>query len=114
MKFVNLCPHDILLNNGTVLKRSGEVARVNVSFGEFDSNGICSQKFGEIQGLGPEIAGVKYVQLSGNGQALRENLRRDESLLTILKSLPMETSGIIAPSSDGYYWVGMLIKGMRP
>ena len=61
MKFVNLCPHDILLNNGTVLKRSGEVARVNVSFGEFDSNGICSQKFGEIQGLGPEIAVVKYV-----------------------------------------------------
>ena len=26
----------------------------------------------------------------------------------------LDNSGIIAPSSDGYYWVGMLIKGMRP
>ena len=49
--FVNLCPHQIVLNDGRVFPPSGNVARVSSSFSEFDSDGICSNVFGEITGL---------------------------------------------------------------
>ena len=51
MKFVNLTPHDLMLNDGTIVPASGTVARVSSSFTEFDENGICRQVFGDVQGL---------------------------------------------------------------
>lgn len=59
-KFVNLTPHDIVLNNGTIVEKSGTVARVSASFTEFN-DGICRQEFGEVEGLPEEKEGVIYV-----------------------------------------------------
>ena len=49
--FVNLCPHQIVLNDGRVFPPSGSIARVSSAFSEFDSDGVCSNVFGEITGL---------------------------------------------------------------
>jgi len=51
MTFINLTPHDLMLNDGTIIPASGTVARVSSSFTEFDGNGICRQVFGDVQGL---------------------------------------------------------------
>ena len=49
--FINLCPHEIKLNDGRLFPPSGVVARVASSHSEFDSDGVCSTVFGEILGL---------------------------------------------------------------
>jgi len=49
--YINLTPHDINLNNGTIYKASGKIARVSSSFTDFDENQICEQKFGAVQDL---------------------------------------------------------------
>ena len=49
--FINLTPHAIVLNDGTTFQPSGTIARVSVSFSEFNSDGICEQVFGEVQDL---------------------------------------------------------------
>jgi hypothetical protein len=60
-KIVNLTPHAIVLNDGTRFESSGTIARVQASFSEFDSDGVCQQVFGEVQDLpGPE-EGTMYV-----------------------------------------------------
>jgi hypothetical protein len=51
MEFVNLTPHAIVLNDGTRFEPSGTIARVNASFSEFNSDGICEQVFGDVQDL---------------------------------------------------------------
>ena len=61
MKFVNLTPHAINLNDGTVIEPSGEIARVSSSFSEFDVRGICAQVFGEVENLPEPENGVLYV-----------------------------------------------------
>ena len=50
MKYLNYTPHTIALNDGTQYPSVG-LARVSASFTDFDSNGICSQVFGDVQGL---------------------------------------------------------------
>lgn len=61
MKFVNLTPHDVLLNNGTVYEKSGTVARISSTYTDFDENGICHVKFGKITGLPESQDGVIYI-----------------------------------------------------
>ena len=59
--FVNLCPHQIVLNDGRVFPPSGNVARVSSSFSEFDSEGICSNVFGEVTGLPEPQENTIYI-----------------------------------------------------
>jgi hypothetical protein len=59
--FVNLTPHDIVLNNGTVFPKSGTVARVSVTHGPFDQNGICRTQYGEVIGLPDSLGSVVYI-----------------------------------------------------
>ena len=61
VNFVNCTPHDITLNDGTVIPASGNVARVSASFTEFDENGVCKQVFGEVQGIPEPKEGTRYI-----------------------------------------------------
>lgn len=61
MRFVNYTPHDLFLNDGTVIPASGQVARVAASFTEFDANGVCKQVFGNVTGLPPKEEGVLVI-----------------------------------------------------
>lgn len=60
MEFINLTPHDIVMNNGTTFRSKG-VARVNDEFTEFDNDGICCVKHGEIQDLPKPKKGVTFI-----------------------------------------------------
>ena len=60
MNFVNLTPHAISLNDGTVFNPSGNVARVSATFTEFE-NGICHQKFGDVTGLPDPQEGTMFI-----------------------------------------------------
>jgi hypothetical protein len=60
MDYVNLTPHALRLNDGRELPASGQVARVQASFSEFD-NDVCRQVFGEVQNLPEPQPGVRYV-----------------------------------------------------
>lgn len=50
-KFINLTPHAINLNNGTVYPPSGQIARIDVSFSRPNEDGICYQEFGDFVGF---------------------------------------------------------------
>lgn len=60
MKYVNLTPHAIKLNDGRIFEPSGEIARVSQSFSEI-VNDISHQKFGEITGLPEPKEGTIYI-----------------------------------------------------
>jgi len=60
-KFVNLCPHAIVMNDGRSFPPSGVVARVEESFTPFNSDGIATQMFGDVQGLPAPQEGVYYI-----------------------------------------------------
>lgn len=61
MKFINCTPHEINLNNGEAFPVGESIARVESSYTELDENLVCSQKFGDIQGLPAPIQGVSYI-----------------------------------------------------
>lgn len=61
MKYINLTPHEIVLNDGTTFPPSGAIARVNASFSEFDSDGICEQIFGDVQDLPQPEEGIAFI-----------------------------------------------------
>lgn len=61
MQFVNCTPHDIMLNDGTVFPKSGNIARVSVDFTDFDADGICEQVFGEVEGIPEPQENTKYI-----------------------------------------------------
>ena len=61
MEFVNLTPHDIVLNDGRVIKRSGKVARVSSSYTPFDESGVARVVFGQITDLPDPVDGTIYV-----------------------------------------------------
>lgn len=76
--FINLTPHAIVLNDGTVFEPSGFVARVESSFEE-TASGFYRVNYGEISGFpaflslgypsgGPECDGCYYcdAETSGN------------------------------------------------
>ena len=61
MKFINLTPHAIVLNNGISFPPSGEIARVSSSHSGFDENGICSVQFGAVSGLPESATDTIYI-----------------------------------------------------
>ena len=61
MKFVNLTPHVINLNDGTSLPVSGMVCRISSTHSEFDPSGICYISFGDVVNLPDPADGVTYV-----------------------------------------------------
>lgn len=60
IKFVNLTPHDIKLNDGTIYPASGKVARVENTFSNFCC-GISKVFYGEIENLPEPEDGVYYI-----------------------------------------------------
>lgn len=61
MKYVNLTPHAIVLNDGTSIPPSGQVARVSSSYGEFNQDKVAEVKFGEPVGLPPAEEGTLFI-----------------------------------------------------
>ena len=59
--FINCTPHALVLNDGTVIPASGQVARVAASFTQFDENGVCKQVFGDVQGIPAPQEGTLYI-----------------------------------------------------
>lgn len=76
MKFINLTPHNIVLNDGTTFSSCGE-ARLNDTFTEFDKNGICSVKHGGITNLPAPKEGVIYIVSAMVLTAAKEMGRKD-------------------------------------
>lgn len=61
VQFVNCTPHDIVLNNGMIIKASGIIARVSNKFSEFDSKLCCHVSYGEIENLPAPEQGKIYI-----------------------------------------------------
>lgn len=59
-KFVNLTPHDIKLNDGTIYPASGKVARVANTFSNFCC-GISKVFYGDIENLPEPEDGIYYI-----------------------------------------------------
>lgn len=75
-KIINLTPHAIFLNDGTVYPVSGELARVSNVFSEVDADGFVSVSYGEVYGL-PESTPNTYYIVSGKVLAAAGDTRRD-------------------------------------
>lgn len=61
VQFVNCTPHDIVLNNGMIIKASGIIARVSNKFSEFDGKLCCHVSYGEIENLPAPEQGKIYI-----------------------------------------------------
>jgi hypothetical protein len=77
MLFKNYTPHAIVLNTGEGFPSVG-VARVASSHTQFDSNGVCEQIFGAVEGLPDpqegELIIVSAMVLSAGKAAGRDDL----------------------------------------
>lgn len=60
MKFINLTPHTITLNDGTSFPTEGN-ARVADTYTKFNANGICKVKHGEIENLPEPEANTTFI-----------------------------------------------------
>lgn len=60
MKYINLTPHNIHLNDGRIIERSGIIARVSSSYTEF-VNDIATVTFGEVENLPEPAIDVLYI-----------------------------------------------------
>lgn len=82
MKFVNLTPHVINLVTGQDLERSGQVARVEVTYRQVEVLGgvpILAGEYGEIVGLLEPQEGVGYVVSRVVASAVKDaGLKRDD------------------------------------
>ncbi len=76
MKFINLTPHSIRLNDGREFPSEG-LARVSDTFTEFDENGICLVRHGEIKDLPAPQEGVRYIVSAMVLAAAKEKGRND-------------------------------------
>lgn len=76
MKFINLTPHSIMLNNGKIYPSEG-IARVADSYTEFDENGICNVTHGEIENLPAPIENITYIVSTVVLNAAKEKGRTD-------------------------------------
>ena len=74
--FKNFTPHAVALNDGTVFPSIG-IARVTASFSEPDTNGICSQVFGDVTGLPKPQDGVFLIVSAIVLSAVKEAGRTD-------------------------------------
>jgi len=61
MQFINLTPHAINLNDGTILLPSGLVCRISSTHTDFDLNEICDVSFGKVVNLPDPEDYVTYV-----------------------------------------------------
>lgn len=64
MRFVNLTPHAIRLNDGQSFSPSGVVARVAANLQAVEFVGgvqLFRQTFGEVDGLPAEVPGTMYI-----------------------------------------------------
>lgn len=59
-EFINLTPHDIKLNDGTIYPASGKIARVANTFSNF-CNGIAKVFYGDIENLPEPKRGTMYI-----------------------------------------------------
>ena len=59
-KFINLTPHDIKLNDGTIYPATGKIARVENTFSNF-CFGISKVFYGDIENLPEPEDGVYYI-----------------------------------------------------
>ena len=76
-KFVNLTPHDIRLNDGTVYPPDGTVARVETVYGQPDRDGIVNVYFGQTIGLPAPAPGVFWIVSGMVAEAARQMGRKD-------------------------------------
>lgn len=75
-QFKNFTPHAVALNNGTVFISEG-IARVSASFSAPDTNGICSQVFGDVTGLPDPQDNVFFIVSALVLSAAKEAGRKD-------------------------------------
>ena len=61
MRFINLTPHNINMNDGSVFSPSGTIARVSTTFSDFDQHGVCQQQYGQVTGLPNPEEGVMFI-----------------------------------------------------
>jgi len=59
-QFKNYTPHAIKLNDGREFASDG-LARVSASFSDFNADGVCEQRFGDVTGLPEPADGVLYI-----------------------------------------------------
>lgn len=57
---MNLTPHAIVLNSGVSYPSVG-VARVSNSFSDFDKDGVCDVRYGDIVGLPASVDGTLFI-----------------------------------------------------
>ncbi len=76
MKFINLTPHSIILNDGREFPSEG-LARVSDTYTEFDEAGICFVSHGEVNGLPAPREGVRYIVSAMVLAAAKEKGRND-------------------------------------
>lgn len=60
MKYINLTPHAIVLNDGRSFEPSGEIARVSASFAEAGPD-LFTQVFGEVANLPAPVEGTRFI-----------------------------------------------------
>jgi len=76
MKFVNLTPHVIAINDGRTFPSVG-LARVQATFGDFDNDGVTSQLFGAVEGLPEPEEGTSYIVSGLVLTAMAASARKD-------------------------------------
>ena len=76
MKFINLTPHTITLNDGTSFPTEGN-ARVTDTYTEFNTSGVCKVMHGEIEGLPESEANTTFIVSAMILAAEKENGRED-------------------------------------
>ena len=76
MKFINLTPHCIILNDGKTYPSEGN-ARITDSYTAFDENGICKVKHGGIENLPAPKDNVTYIVSAMVLNAAKEIGRKD-------------------------------------
>lgn len=59
-EFINLTPHNIVLNDGTIYPATGKIARIANSFTNF-CNGIAKVFYGDIENLPEPKRGTMYI-----------------------------------------------------
>lgn len=76
MKYKNLTPHVVRLNDGTEIAPSGQLARVQAAYTPFDEDLLAEVRFADVVGL-PEDGDVDfdtiYIVSAVVAQAIRAN-----------------------------------------
>ena len=75
MKFINLTPHTITLNDGTSFPTEGN-ARVADIYTKFNANGICKVKHGEIENLPEPEANTTFIVSAMYSQQQRKKAEK--------------------------------------